>query len=71
MENHHLMTDLEFGISNAGEKVWPNSNWNLCYFHVQMDSSEKMDSLKVPQQIQRILKKQIAALHETKTEDEA
>lgn len=63
------MTDLEFGISNAGMKVWPSSKWNLCWFHVRMNSSDKMDSLKVPHSIQNILRNEVSGIHkQTKQE---
>jgi transposase-like protein len=66
-----VMTDLEFGIRNAGMRVWPGSTWNLCWFHVLMNSGEKMVSLKIPSQIQKILKKEISDLHERQSLDDA
>jgi hypothetical protein len=53
------MTDLEFGIGNAGMKVWPSSSWSLCYFHVHMNNSEKMDALQIPKKIQGVIQNQI------------
>lgn len=61
------MTDLEFGIRNAGIKVWPGSTWNLCWFHVLMNSGEKMVTLKIPSKIQKILKSEITSLHENRS----
>lgn len=67
----NVMTDLEFGISKAGVKVWPTSTWNLCYFHVLMNSGDKMEELKIPKRIQFLIKKEIASIHSKTTEEEA
>lgn len=65
------MTDLEFGIGNAGMKVWPSSSWSLCYFHVHMNNSEKMDALQIPKKIQGVIQNQIATIHAKNTMEEA
>ena len=28
------MKDMEFGLYDAGKETWPQSSWQLCYFHI-------------------------------------
>ena len=43
------MSDLEFGIANAAESIFPKSKgkWNLCWFHVMQLCGKKLRELKI------------------------
>jgi len=71
LSNKNIMTDLEFGLSNAGKRVWSTSKWKLCYFHVLLNNGEKMESLHIPNKIQKILEKEVEGIHLQKNEEEA
>ncbi len=71
LSGKNIMTDLEFGISNAGKRVWPTSKWKLCYFHVLLNNGEKLETLHIPERIQKIVKNEISSIHLKKNEEEA
>ena len=57
------VTDMEFGISNAASEVWPGTLWRLCWFHVKMNTREKMTELHLPANVTVFLLKKLDEMH--------
>ena len=57
------MTDMELGIANAAQQVFPNSQWHLCWFHITQNVIEKLNALALPKVLVTLIFKEIQKIH--------
>ena len=61
------MTDMELGISNTAQKVFPGSQWHLCWFHVSHNIFEKLTELNFSDKLKFLIFSEIKKIHQAKT----
>jgi transposase-like protein len=54
-----------------GRKVWQESSWKLCWFHIKMNATEKLDSLHLPAKLRTFFLHVLDNMHQKTTVQEA
>ena len=57
------MSDMESAISKGATQVYPESDWHICWFHVKMNITEKLEKLRFQLPLRNGILAQIDKIH--------